>query len=393
MKDVAVYVHYPFCVRKCAYCDFLSAPGSLEKQNEYIKALLREIEGRSGFLKDYRVKSLYFGGGTPTLMPEEGLTAVMNALANSCGCWPWNRGGSEAPGNKANTDVPEATIEANPGTVTAGKAAYWRKLGFNRVSLGMQSANASVLGAMGRIHTSADVEASVRVLRKAGFRNLSVDLIVGYPGDTPEGFHHSLEEAVKLSPEHISCYSLSVEEGTVLSARLESGEWQLPSEETERSMYDDALRTLEQAGYRRYEISNFSRPGFESRHNMAYWDLSEYIGLGLGASSYLGGARLKNTVDLKAYCKTPDPGKLAAVEQAPGRDNDLEEFMFLGLRRTEGVSEAEFRKRFGTSLQEEYGQELETLVHEGLLVWEDGRVSLTRRGLDLANVVFEAFLK
>ena len=402
MKDLAVYVHYPFCVRKCAYCDFLSAPGSFAKQNEYIEALVREIKGKSDFLTNYRAKSLYFGGGTPSLMPPEGLAAVMEALADVCGSWPWKESGSEslrssgivAPEtfDKSETE-PEATIEANPGTVTAEKAALWRRLGFNRVSLGMQSANELVLRSMGRIHTVKEVEESVRLLREAGFRNISLDLIIGFPGDTRDGFRQSLNEAMRLQPEHISCYSLSVEEGTPLSRRLEAGEWQLPSEELERQMYEDALRMLEGAGYHRYEISNFAKPGFESRHNMAYWDLSEYIGLGLGASSYVGGARLKNETDLTRYSEAADPGSLTAVEQSPSRDNDLEEFMFLGLRRTEGVSEEMFRERFGCPVEEEYGRELAELEKSGLILRKDGGIRLTRQGLDLANIVFEAFLK
>ncbi len=376
-RQLGIYIHYPFCVRKCAYCDFLSAPGDDPARKAYLSALIREIKEAEPVLRDVAVRSVFVGGGTPSLMEPEDFIRLSEALHDAALDWE--------PGA-------EWTIEANPGTVTPEKACCWKAQGVNRVSMGMQAAQDGLLQRIGRIHTMEDVRKSFRILRDAGFDNLSLDLMMGLPGQSREDWQETLREALALGPEHLSCYSLIVEEGTPLMGWIESGRMTLPDEDTERSMYDDTLKILAEAGFTQYEISNFARPGWESRHNLSYWDLSEYLGLGLGASSYINGKRIKNTADLLSYTEAEHPEELAEVEETLTREDMMSEWMFLGLRKTAGVSDTDFAAGFGRSFTEVYPDQIRQLVSCGLLEQEGGRLRLTRRGLDLANIVFEAFV-
>ena len=262
----------------------------------------------------------------------------------------------------------------------------------NRVSMGMQAAQNRLLQILGRIHTQADVETSMKILRQEGFSNLNLDLMMGLPGQSLQDWRESLEQAVCLEPEHISCYSLILEEGTPLYEDVRKGRISLPEEETDREMYDLTLWYLAEKGYRQYEISNFAKPGYASRHNLSYWDLSEYQGIGLGAASYRKGRRLKNEEDLTVYIHAQDPAALERIEEEASEKDAMEEWMFLGFRRISGVRASEFEARFHKKMWDVYGTVLKKLEAEGLIVCRDDGAALSRRGLDLANIVFEEFL-
>ena len=377
MKPLGIYLHVPFCVQKCRYCDFLSAPACGEVRRAYLDALKREIASRTEELKSYSIHSLYIGGGTPSILSPEEFGEIARTLRAHTGIWQ---------------EDAERTIEANPGTVTEEKAQAWRAWGMNRVSMGMQAAQNRLLQILGRIHTQADVETSMKILRQEGFSNLNLDLMMGLPGQSLQDWRESLEQAVCLEPEHISCYSLILEEGTPLYEDVRKGRISLPEEETDREMYDLTLRYLAEKGYRQYEISNFAKPGYASRHNLSYWDLSEYQGIGLGAASYRKGRRLKNEEDLTVYIHAQDPAALERIEEEASEKDAMEEWMFLGFRRTSGVRASEFEARFHKKMWDVYGTVLKKLEAEGLIVCRDDGAALSRRGLDLANIVFEEFL-
>lgn len=385
MRDLELYLHIPFCVRKCAYCDFLSAPAGRERQEEYLRALEREIEGFPGG-EEYRVVSVFFGGGTPSILPGERIAELMELLRRRFRIEP---------------DA-EATLECNPGTADLQKLRAYREAGISRLSLGLQSADDRELALLGRIHTWADFVRTYGAAREAGFRNLSVDLMSALPGQTAESWERTLERVLALRPQHISAYSLIIEEGTPFYERYredaklrERGEQPklLPSEEEEREMYRVTERLLGAAGLQRYEISNYALLGYECRHNIGYWDGTEYAGFGLGASSLLerDGARLRlrNPERMEEYLA----GDFRNRETISLSEKDqMEEFMFLGLRMTRGVSEREFSERFGKSAEEVYEKPLRRLCAQGLLKRVDGRIALTERGLDLANPVMAEFL-
>ena len=374
MEPLGVYIHIPCCVKKCRYCDFLSAPGCSAERHQYLQALCREIVSRQEELKSYQIRSVFVGGGTPSLLEAEEFAQLAETLRSNTGEW-----------------VPEGewTIEANPGTITVQKAEAWYRWGVNRVSMGMQASQAELLQRLGRIHTYDQVEDSMKVLRSVGFTNINLDLMMGLPGQSMADWLETLEKAVALEPEHLSCYSLILEEGTPLYEDVESGRLSLPDEETDRTMYDLTLRFLEEKGYHQYEISNFAKEGKECRHNLSYWDLSQYRGMGLGASSYIKGCRIQNTFDLDEY-NTKGPQE--HVEEEASVKDAMEEWMFLGLRRTKGVSRWEFQARFGCPMESVYGEVTAKLLQDGLIQEEGDQLCLSRRGLDLANVVFEAFL-
>lgn len=376
MEALGIYLHIPFCVRKCQYCDFLSMPAGGRVKERYTQALCREIQSRSRELEAYEIRSVFWGGGTPSLLSAKQYERIAQTLTQCAPHWRQNA---------------EWTVEANPGTVSAELAGVWRKWGANRVSLGAQAYQEPILRSLGRIHTWDQVVSSVELLRKTGFDNLNLDLMMGLPGQSLSDWRQTLEKAVELNPEHLSCYSLIIEEGTPFWDQYADGRLQI-AEEEERQMYALTLELLEQKGYRQYEISNFAREGFSCLHNLAYWDLSSYRGLGLGASSYIRGGRIRNTDSLAEYCAAEDPAALERVEEEASLKNEMEEWMFLGLRRTEGVLEEEFRQRFHISPDRLYQKQLADLLEQGLIIRNEGRIRLSRRGLDFANLVFEAFL-
>ena len=381
MKELELYLHIPFCVKKCNYCDFLSALAGEETRAAYVDALLEEIRGFDE-PEDYEVVTVFFGGGTPSILPGQAIFRIMEALREK---FSFRK---EA----------EITLEANPGTVDKEKLSFYKKAGINRLSFGLQSADAEELKKLGRIHTWEKFLESFQLAREAGFSNINVDLMSALPGQTKESWEKTLRQVLALQPEHISAYSLIIEEGTPFYQlyekdveRRDAGEEPelIPSEEEERAMYEATGRILKEQGYLHYEISNYAKPGCECRHNLGYWQRRDYLGFGLGASTLLNPVRYKNTEDLEAYLGGDFSKKEFFVLT---KDNQIEETMFLGLRVLEGVSKEHFREQFSCELRVVYRKELEKLEQEGLLEEEGDFVRLTSRGIDLSNPVLAEFL-
>ena len=381
MKELELYLHIPFCVKKCNYCDFLSAPAEEETRAAYVDALLEEIRGFDE-PEDYEVVTVFFGGGTPSILPGQAIFRIMEALREK---FSFRKGA-------------EITLEANPGTVDKEKLSFYKKAGINRLSFGLQSADAEELKKLGRIHTWEKFLESFQLAREAGFSNINVDLMSALPGQTKESWEKTLRQVLALQPEHISAYSLIIEEGTPFYQlyekdveRRDAGEEPelIPSEEEERAMYEATGRILKEQGYLHYEISNYAKPGRECCHNLGYWQRRDYLGFGLGASTLLNPVRYKNTEDLEAYLGGDFSKKEFFVLT---KDNQIEETMFLGLRVLEGVSKEQFREQFSCELRVVYRKELEKLEKEGLLEEEGDFVRLTSRGIDLSNPVLAEFL-
>jgi oxygen-independent coproporphyrinogen-3 oxidase len=387
MKNyLEIYVHIPFCQSKCRYCDFLSWPERNQDAVEnYFDALNREIAAFK-MPKDRLVGTVYFGGGTPSAVDPRLIAQTVTALEEKCG-FDFKDGKLEK------------TIEVNPKTVDEAQLKDYRELGFNRLSVGIQSLSAGLLKTLGRLHTAEEALAVLDMAEAVGFENISGDLMSGLPGQTLEDIDEAVARiAAYPSVRHISCYSLIVEPGTVFEKWQRKGRLGLPSEKEERRMYHHLCRRLEAWGFHQYEISNFSRPGYASRHNSGYWDLTPYAGFGLGAASLSeqgptdrDGAfyRKENTRDFKAYLE--DPVHSFEGHALPKREAEGD-FMFLGLRTADGVSDEDFDQLFGESFQDRYQKEISTLIKEKLIQKDGSRIFLTRKGLDLANQVFMAFV-
>ena len=379
-KELELYIHIPFCVKKCSYCDFLSAPATEQTKEAYMAALFAEIGGRAKDYKDRIVTSVFIGGGTPSLLSGDSIRQLMEHI---------REGFSLAP------DA-EITMEVNPGTVTAEKLTAFYGAGINRLSIGMQSAQEQELKILGRIH---DFDGFCQVYREAveaGFTNINVDVMSGLPGQTLASYKDTLEKVLRLEPmpQHISAYSLIVEEGTPFAAMADRGELPLPEEDTERAMYEETIEVLAGYGFHRYEISNYALDGYECRHNVGYWIRRDYLGFGIGAASLIDNVRFQNGRDLNAYLAHP----LACREEEQSliTQEQMEETMFLGLRLIRGVSYPEFARCYGQTLEEVYGEVIARNVADGLLtVREDEtgrRLMLTGRGLDVSNYVMAQFL-
>ncbi len=377
MREIGLYLHFPFCVRKCLYCDFLSAPSTEEVKKIYAAALIREIRGYREAAADCVVTSVFLGGGTPSIMPVMNMREVFRALYDSF------RIAEDA----------EITMEVNPGTVNETNLSLIFDY-VNRVSVGVESASDEELARLGRIHSFADAVRSIGLLRQSGVKNLNVDLMSGIPGQTAASWEKTLKEVTALQPEHISAYSLIVEDGTPFRDMQKAGKLSLPDEETERRMYALTRELLHDAGYRQYEFSNYAKPGYACRHNLRYWKRGEYLGLGLGASSLFGGSRWKNTEHLEKYFEdSADPGKLIREMEQLDKRAEIEEYMFLGLRMTDGISEEEFLSTFGVPVSDIYGEVIKRHIEDGMLEAAPcGRYRLTPRGIDVSNVVLADFL-
>ncbi len=370
-----LYIHLPFCRQKCRYCDFASWGGQERRIPDYVRRVIREAELRAGSLGPQPVETVFVGGGTPSVLPPDQITALFDGVFRF---FP--------PKENA-----EFTVEANPGTLTSVWLVAVRAAGCNRLSMGLQAAQPELLRTLGRIHTAGDAAASVRMVRDAGFDNLNLDLIFGIPGQTRAMWRESLDFALSLAPEHLSCYGLIPEEGTPLKADLDAGRLVLPDEDEERAMYDDTLRILADAGFVQYEISNFAKPGRACRHNIGYWTRRPYLGLGLAAASCFptasgGCVRETNPSDWEDYAKVVDQKSPREIETVSPADAQFETLM-LGLRMTRGVSEEEYETAFGESIFIRYGSKLESLAERGLLEHLDGFWMLTRRGMDIQNSV------
>ncbi|MEW8959776.1 MAG: radical SAM family heme chaperone HemW [Moorella sp. (in: firmicutes)] len=377
-KASHVYIHIPFCIRKCHYCDFVSYPGQApEVMFAYCLDLEREMALVAGKWQPGPVATVYIGGGTPTLLPAPQLGRLLEALEHFFGLEPGA----------------EVTVEANPGTVDVRKLKILKAAGVNRLSLGVQSLDDDLLAAMGRIHRRRDVYEALDQARRAGFRNINVDLIFGLPGQTLKAWKATLKEIVSLEPEHVSCYCLQVEEDTPWGRQAAAGVLSLPGEDMELAMYREAREFLAAAGYEQYEISNFARPGYRCRHNIAYWLNLPYLGLGAAAASHWQGRRWQNCRDLQEYHHALACGRLPREEMEILTPRQMmAETMFMGLRLIEGVDLEDFQRRFGVDAREVYGRELEGLHRTGLLEEREGRLKLTEKGLTLANEVFIQFI-
>lgn len=372
-NKLGLYVHIPFCVRKCSYCDFLSAPAPLHRQAEYVRCLKREIAAFRGC--ERQADTIFFGGGTPSLLPAEWLEELLGELRRAFLVEP---------------DA-EITVECNPETVDEEKLSALKRAGVSRISFGLQSASDTELKLLGRIHSYGRFLEAYRAAERVGFANINIDLMSAIPGQTEASWEETLFRVISLRPAHISAYSLIIEEGTPFFDRQD--ELALPDEDEERRMYYRTEELLLQAGYKRYEISNYAKPFCECRHNLKYWTGGEYLGFGLGAASFSGGARYHNPSDMEEYCASC--GDLAALkreEELLTRDQQMEEFCFLGLRLMEGISLEEFLHRFGVPMESVYGKVLEKFLGLGLLMKNGDRVALTARGIDVSNQVFLGFL-
>lgn len=371
-SPMEIYIHIPFCIRKCDYCDFLSGPSGPEEQADYVQALLREIqaveegEGRS-------VSSIFIGGGTPSVLDERLLGDILREIRNRF---------------KMEEDA-EITIEVNPGTANIGKLQAYREMGINRLSIGLQSPEDRELKILGRIHNYGQFLETYQEARTVGFDNINIDLMSAIPDQTYEGWVKNLRTVAELEPEHISAYSLIVEEGTPFAAR----KLNLPDEDTEYNMYEATVQILKEYGFEQYEISNYARKGRECRHNVGYWTRQDYLGFGLGASSLYGKERFANMADMKKYLEnSKNPEKIREKEPSLTREDEMAEFMFLGLRMTKGISKADFQRCFGCTIESVYGEVLEKYESMELLLEKDGRIFLSREGIHVSNSIMAEFL-
>lgn len=383
MRDLSVYIHIPFCVRKCRYCDFLSYPASEGERAEYISLLLIEIEKQSLLYRDHKVISVFIGGGTPSLLSKMEVETIINKLKQ----------------NLIFAENPEITIEVNPGTVTEDKLAAWYQAGVNRLSIGLQSADDKELEMLGRIHDYRTFEEMYDMARKAGFHNINVDIMAAIPGQTEDSYRETLKKVLTLAPEHISAYSLILEKGTWFYEHM--SELSFLSEEEDRRLYELTGEMLAGYGYNRYEISNYAKEGYECLHNTVYWKRGDYVGFGLGAASMVEEVRWNNKCDFNEY-------RTALLSSLPEKTSSrtafgenivclsvkeqMEEFMFLSLRLIKGVSKQDFAEKFGVSMQSVYGEVMQDLKKNELLLEEADTARLTPFGIDISNYVMAKFL-
>lgn len=388
--ETGIYIHIPFCIKKCGYCDFLSAPAGKKAQHKYVDALIKEMEYYRGKLKDYKIRTIYIGGGTPSVLEADEVQRILEALKRI----GKNREMYET--GQISEFWEEATIEINPGTVTEEKFRAYLKGNINRLSIGLQSVNNEELKLLGRIHTFEEFIENYQLARKLGFQNINVDLMSALPGQTLENWKQSLYKIMELEPEHISAYSLIIEENTPFEKLYgEEGEKQdmIPSEDIEREMYTITKEILKEKGYRRYEISNYAKKGKESKHNSSYWQCIDYIGMGLGAASCFQNERYHNTNDLQFYTKCFTYGKdMMEDREKQTKKSQIEEFMFLGLRMMEGISKQAFYEKFSVTLNDIYGEIIHRFIKQGLLLEKGDKISLTDRGIDVSNWIFSEFL-
>lgn len=387
-KNVGLYIHIPFCKQKCQYCDFKSYAGKENLIDTYIRWLEFELKGvGEGNRLDYEnnlddlavVKSIYIGGGTPSFIDGKYIEEILS-IANEY---------------YTVDDNAEITIEVNPGTIDKDKFETYLRSGINRISIGLQSTHDRLLKELGRIHTYEDFLNTYNLARSVGFKNINVDLMLGLPNQSLQDLEESLKEIIKLNPEHISVYSLIIEEGTLFYKKLEMNEIVLPDDELERKMYWGTKKKLENAGYVHYEISNFAKPGFESKHNLSCWNQEEYIGIGVAAHSYTNDVRYSNIDSIEEYIKNYEEDNETdnfVFHEKQTKISKMKEFMMLGLRKIQGIRIQDFKNKFGENPIYLYRKELEKLVNEELLEIDGDIIKLTNKGIDLANLVWEEFV-
>lgn len=376
-EKLSLYIHIPFCAKKCLYCDFPSWQGCESYFEDYTESLLNEIKNGERIYSDYDISTIFIGGGTPTVLSPKLLGKITDAVL-------------ERYNVESNAEI---TSEANPGTVDGYKLKEMKAMGINRLSFGVQAWQNNILKALGRIHDRETFLKNFDEAKNAGFENINCDLMFSLPNQTFKDWMETLENFSKLDIQHISAYSLIVEDGTPFKKMQEEGRLLLPDEETDRKMYSAANEILAKNGFERYEISNFAKKGFESRHNITYWETRPYIGFGLGSHSYFQAERYNNTYDLKEYiAANGDAKKLRENKEILTDKEKEEEFMFMGLRMKKGISTDEFSRRFGRDIYSVYGEKIEELLDEKLIEKKENRIMLTERGTDVSNIVFERFI-
>lgn len=388
MKDIGIYVHIPFCKHKCYYCDFISYANKESLVERYINVLIREItdvatgnrlDYENGIDELFNVNTIYIGGGTPSFIESKYIVNIISTIKEYF---------------KINENA-EITLEINPGTVNENKLKDYFNAGVNRLSIGLQATNDSLLKEIGRIHTYEEFLNTYKLARKIGFKNINADLMIGLPKQTIEDVEKAVNDLIKLGLEHISVYSLILEEGTVLEEQIRSGKLKLPEDEEERKMYWKVKSILEANGYIHYEISNFAKKGYESQHNLDCWRQKEYVGFGVAAHSYTNDVRYSNIENLEEYIENYENDKLEETfifNEKLTHNMKVKEYMMLGLRKLNGVSIQEFKEKFAANPIYVFKNELEKLVNEDLLEIDGDYIRLTKRGLDLANLVWEEFV-
>ena len=378
MKEIGIYIHIPFCIQKCYYCDFCSFDKLQNKQAEYVDALIKEIKNTHN-KSELLIKTVYIGGGTPSILNANELKQVMEAIKT----------------NFLLSKDCEITVEMNPGTVTKEKLQIYKDSGINRLSIGLQSTNDEILKELGRIHNYKQFEDIYEEARALGFNNINVDLMIGLPNQTIDDVSKSLKDIIQKNPEHISVYSLILEDDTKLKNLIEEGKLSLPDEDTERAMYWTVKNTLEKNGYNHYEISNFSKLGYESKHNTDCWNQKEYIGFGIAAHSYFNNIRYSNICDINEYVKninSKDFEKNVIIHEIQEKQDKMNEYMILGLRMIKGVNEQVFKEKFSKDINDVYKKSIEKLINLELILNEKGIIKLTKKGIDFANIVWEEFV-
>ena len=368
MKDIGLYIHIPFCKKKCYYCDFISYSNKNNLIEKYIDTLIQEYHSYN-MDSNYRIKTIYIGGGTPSFIHSKYIKKILERI------------------NTKNAE--EITLEVNPGTVTREKLQDYYKIGINRLSIGLQSTDDKILESIGRIHNYTEFLETYNMARKCGFRNINIDLMLALPEQTIDVLNESLKKVIKLKPEHISLYSLILEEGTILNEKVNNKEFILPTDEEERKMYWDTKQILEKNGYIHYEISNFAKKGYESKHNMDCWKQKEYIGLGASAHSYLDGKRYSNQNSIEEYVNDYSNKEIHEIQDKITKEK---EYMILGLRKLKGINISEFKSKFQENPIYIFRKELDKLSKLGLIEIDLNNIKLTNKGLDLANIVWKEFI-
>ncbi|EJT6170319.1 oxygen-independent coproporphyrinogen III oxidase [Clostridium perfringens] len=376
MDKISLYIHIPFCAQKCLYCDFPSFARKDHLRKTYIEALNKEIISLREKHNNLEINTIFIGGGTPSVLEADELECLLKEVAKL---------------NMAK-DI-EYSMECNPGNLTEEKLEVMKKYGVNRISMGLQAKQDNLLKGLGRIHNYKTFKENFLLAKKVGFNNINVDLMFGLPNQRLNEWEETLREIISLDPAHISAYSLIIEEGTAFYNLYENDKLKLPTEEDERKMYHLAKKILEENGFNQYEISNYAKEGKECRHNLAYWNMDNWIGVGSAAASYINGKRIKNISSVEKYINSINEKGEAVEEIINNSKNDnMEEFMFMGLRKINGIDENEFKKRFSMNINDVYGEILNKYIGEGLLIRESGRIFLSEKGIEISNIIMADFL-
>lgn len=376
MDKISLYIHIPFCAQKCLYCDFPSFARKDHLRKAYIEALNKEIISLREKHNNLEINTIFIGGGTPSVLEVDELECLLKEVAKL---------------NMAK-DI-EYSMECNPGNLTEEKLEVMKKYGVNRISMGLQAKQDNLLKGLGRIHNYKTFKENFLLAKKVGFNNINVDLMFGLPNQRLNEWEETLREIISLEPAHISAYSLIIEEGTAFYNLYENDKLKLPTEEEERKMYHLAKKILEENGFNQYEISNYAKEGKECRHNLAYWNMDNWIGVGSAAASYINGKRIKNISSVEKYINSiNEKGEVVEEIINNSKNDNMEEFMFMGLRKINGIDENEFKKRFSMNINDVYGEILNKYIGEGLLIRESGRIFLSEKGIEISNIIMADFL-